>query len=169
MNAEGNMPDRSRGGWSRASVVIFIAALLIGADAAAQSMAFIGTWEWAGTVYVLGGTESPPTTGHTRQLMFGENGEYVRYQDNQVAHSGHWGIVDVYVPPFLIALLTTSDENSWMSWGISDDATPVMTLRNWSEWPASIIDAGSRTEYYGSRGVVPTEKQSWGRTKAEYR
>ena len=163
------MPDRARGGSSRASIVIFIAALLIGADAAAQSMAFIGTWEWAGTVYVLGGTESPPTTGHTRQLMFGENGEYVRYQDNQVAHSGHWGIVDVYVPPFLIALLTTSDENSWMSWGISDDATPVMTLRNWSEWPASIIDAGSRTEYYGSRGVVPTEKQSWGRTKAEYR
>ncbi len=135
----------------------------------AQTLDFIGTWEWAVTVYVLGGTESPSSTGHTRQLMFAPDGAFVRYEDNQIVHAGYWELGEITGPSFMIMTLYTSDGNTWYSWSASPGGGSVLTLRNWVSPPIGIIGPNSKTEYYGTRLAVAAQSRSWGSVKASYR
>ena len=63
-------------------IVLLAAGVLLAAPATAQfQQPFSGCWEWTGTTYADGSTETPADLGHGVQLCFLDDGTFVRYHD----------------------------------------------------------------------------------------
>ena len=155
-------------GVSLRQVSIIVAFALFATIAEAQS--FEGTWEWVSTEFVAGGSETPITTGHTIQLMFGADGAFVRYQDEVPVHVGSWWYFDIVIGPAMVGVLETDGGDFWWSQSLSfvgDDL--ALALADWVQLPSGINGPATRTESYLSRAAVSDERTSWGVLKLRFR
>ena len=150
------------------AVLILFSTSCLPANAQSE-FPFMGCWDWAGTNFADGSTETPASVGHGIQLCFHPDYTFERYHDEVVVEVSTWGVGCFNVGPYFIEFLWTEVGDYW-HWAVLG-VQPQFEMRLFDsvELPDGSGPPTSFTEVYFYRGTVPAESLSWGGLKAAYR
>ncbi len=146
-------------------ILLTFALILVAASAGAQmEHPFIGGWNLQSITQPDGTVLTPADMGYSTQLLFQEDGTFVRYHDAAIVHEGQWTLGDVWVTYFgnliCLTILQTTDGGDWfMPVGLSFASLTLHT--------GAIEDPSE--ELYGFLGFTDTEEKTLDAVRALYR
>jgi len=130
---------------------------------------FLGCWDWAGTSYPDGSSDTPASIGYSIQICFHPGHTFVRFHDEVVFESSTWGVGELIIWPYFVEFLETGVGDYWHWTVLGGPPQFEMRLSDSVDLPGGVGGTPSFTEVYFSRGTVSTEARSWGGLKATYK
>jgi hypothetical protein len=154
------------------ALILLIFLVMATTPAAAQyDLYFVGGWDWVRTEYADGTIETPASEGYTVQLLFGPEGEFVRYVNEIEIATSAWHVAYVWIGVYHVATLRTDLGDAWFPDIGYADYPEGLTLYLYDsvELPGEATPPPSETEVFLYRGPVPASSQSWGALKSLFR
>ncbi|RKZ16787.1 hypothetical protein DRQ50_05715 [bacterium] len=144
--------------------------LLIGASVYGQpEREFVGCWDWAGTRFADGTSETPSDLGYDVQLCFHPDFTFERYHHGVPVEISTWGVGCFNAGSYFIEFLWAGSGGDWL-WSVQG-VLPMreLNLFDTMELPDGSGSPPSYIQVYFYRGTVSVDPVSWGTLKATYR